>query len=174
MRARTWLVLGATCMGAVYTALATVAIVRQDIHALLICADQGGLKVPFSRSLCRQYLFSFRGTAQDIAALHEGVGVSFVLQGRSPPADRERILSFLVDKGLDPNHIDMHRLTPLHAAVVANSVQEVELLLRHGARPDVKDERYGLTPLELALTLERDERRQVGREAVIAALRRTR
>lgn len=154
-----------------YAGLSAYAIARQDIHELLICADQGGLKIPFSRALCQQYLFAFRGTTEDIAMLHQGVGASFVLQGRSPLAERERILGFLVGKGLDINHIDMHKLRPLHAAVLANSPGEVALLLRHGARPDLKDERHGQTPLELALALERDERRQAGREDLITALR---
>jgi ankyrin repeat protein len=99
------------------------------------------------------------------------VGASFVLQGRAPLAERERVLDFLVGKGLDVNRIDMHKLRPLHAAVLSNSPEEVVLLLRHGARPELPDERYGQTPLELALALERDERRQVGREDLIAMLR---
>lgn len=169
--------LAAACIGiaaAVYVGLSAQVIIRQDIQDLLVCADRGGLKIPLSSSLCREYLFAFRGTAEDIATLHQGVGASFVLQGRAPLAERERILDFLVGKGLDVNRIDMHKLRPLHAAVLSNSPEEVVMLLRHGARPELPDERYGQTPLELALTLERDERRETGREDLIAMLRNVR
>jgi len=165
--------LAAACIAiaaTVYVGLSAHVILRQDIQDLLVCADQGGLKIPLSRSLCRKYLFAFRGTPEDIAMLHQGVGTSFVLQGHAPLAKRERTLDFLVGKGLDVNRIDMHKLRPLHAAVLSNAPEEV-VLLRHGARPELPDERYGQTPLELALALERDERRQAGREDLIAMLR---
>jgi hypothetical protein len=171
MRAK---VLAAACLAiatAVYVGLSAHVLLRQDIQDLLVCADQGGLKIPLSRSLCREYLFAFRGTTEDIASLHQGVGASFVLQGRAPLAERERILDFLVGKGLDVNRIDMHKLRPLHAAVLSNAPEEVVVLLRHGARAELPDERYGQTPLELALALERDEHRQAGREDLIAMLR---
>lgn len=166
--------LAAACIAlaaAVYLGLSAHAIVRQDIQDLLLCADQGGLKIPLSRRLCRDYLFAFRGTAEDIAMLHQGVGASFVLQGRAPLAERERLLEFLIGQGLDVNRIDRHKLRPLHAAVLSNSPEEVAVLLRHGARPELPDERHGQTPLELALALERDERRQAGREDLITLLR---
>jgi len=161
-----------------YVGLSAHVIARQDIQDLLLRADQGRLKIPLSRNLCREYLFAFRGTAEDIATLHQGVGAAFVLQGRAPLAERERMLDFLVGKGLDVNRIDRHKLRPLHAAVLSNSPEEVLLLLllllRHGARPELPDQRYGQTPLELALALERDERRQAGREDLIAMLRSAR
>lgn len=171
MRTKALAAAGIAIAAAAYLGLSAHVIARQDIQDLLVCADQGGLKVPLSRSLCREYLFAFRGTADDIAALHQGVGASFALQGRAPLAERERILDFLIRKDLDVNRIDVHKLRPLHAAVLSNSPDEVVLLLRHGARPELPDERHGQTPLELALTLERDERRQAGREDLIAILR---
>lgn len=64
-----------------YIGLSVYAIAKQDVEELLICADNGGFKVPFSRTLCREYLFTFRGSQPDIDALHRGVGASFVVQG---------------------------------------------------------------------------------------------
>lgn len=154
-----------------YLGLSAHALTQQSIEDLLVCADQGGLKVPFSRALCRAYLQTSRGTRQDIEALHEGTGASFVIQGESSIADREELLAFLVGKGLDVNNMDMHGLLPLHSAVIANSAKEVEVLLRHGANPGLVDQRFGLDPLALALKLQQEKPTGMDRTAVIGKLK---
>jgi Ankyrin repeats (many copies) len=151
-----------------YGVSAAYVVTTQGIEDLLLCSDGGGLKVPFSNQLCRSYLFAFRGTPQDIASLQRGIGASFVLQGVSPLLERERTLKFLISKGLRVNELDMHGATPLHAAVLANSSDEIEVLLRNGADVNVKDQKFGLTPLGLALKLQRDGK--VDRHAVISIL----
>ena len=137
-----------------YLGTSAFVIANQRIEELLICADEGGLKVPFSKALCRHYLFAFRGTPEDIEALHQGTGASFVVQGNASEHEREQVLQFLIAKGLDVNHEDMHLLTPLHGAVVANAADEVALLLRNGANARLKDGKFALTPLELARKLQ--------------------
>jgi hypothetical protein len=164
-----WIAGAAVFLGA-YLALSAYSIKTQNIEELLLCADKGGLKVPFSRSWCRHYLFAFRGTPEDIESLHRDIGASFVVQGQSSAQEREEVLRFLIAKGLDVNRIDRHKLTPLHAAVLANSVPEVQLLLRNGARLNVTDERFGLTPPELALKLQRDGKSPNDWHAVISLL----
>ncbi len=154
-----------------YLGLAVYAITNQRIETLLICADQGGFKIPFSREICRGYLFTLRGSQDDIDSLHQGIGASFAVQGESSAAEREQVLQFLISKGLDVNRIDMHQLTPLHGAVLANSADEVEILLGNGANPNLKDKKFGLTPLELALKLDRESKFPEDRRVVIFLLK---
>ena len=157
-----------------YGGLATYALVSLDIESLLVCADNGGLKIPYSKQLCRRYLFTFRGTEQDIEALAQGVGASFVAQGISTVQEREQVLRFLIEKGLRIDQPDMHQTTPLHAAVLANSEEEVALLLNGGARRDIKDGRFGLTPLELAIKLQSERPAGLDRTPIISLLKDTR
>ena len=155
-----------------YASLFMYTVTKQDAESLLVCADTDDVFIiPFAKNICRAYLFTLRGTQQDIDFLHGGIGASSVVQGESSVAKREQILKFLISKGLDVNRIDMHQLTPLHGAVLANSVDEVEILLRNGASPNLKDKKFGLTPLELALKLDRENKLPEDRRAVISLLR---
>lgn len=154
-----------------YAGLSAYVIANQGIEELLVCADKGELKIPLSKALCRSYLFALRGSRQDIDSLHQTAGASFVVQGESAAAEREQILKFLIDKGLDVNRTDMHQLTPLHAAVIANSADEVRMLLANGANGNAKDKKFGLTPLELALKLQTESKSPNERQAVVSALK---
>jgi hypothetical protein len=63
------------------------------------------------------------------------------------------VVEFLLDRGMDvnarlPKH---HGQTGLHWAAHGGCVETVKLLLRRGAAVDVKDERFGGTPLGWAL-----------------------
>lgn len=153
-----------------YVTLALWAVARQEIEPLLVCADSGGLNVPFSKNICRAYLFNFRGTKQDISELQQGSGPSFAVQGESSLQEREQILKFLVNKGMNINGIGMHQLTALHEAVLANSDEEIEMLLRNGADAALRDKKFGLTPLELAISLEQDGAPGIDRKPVIVLL----
>jgi ankyrin repeat protein len=55
----------------------------------------------------------------------------------------------LLRRGADPNVRDEDERTPLHQAVLGNSVGLVGLLLESGARVDAQD-RHGYTPLHFA------------------------
>jgi ankyrin repeat protein len=156
---------------AFYVAFAIHAVSKQGTEALLVCADAGGLNIPFSKYLCREYLFTFRGLSRDIDVLHQGVGATFVIQGSSTSREREQVLTFLLGKGLDINQIDMHGLTPLHSAVLTNSADDITVLLTHGASADLKDRVYGLTALELALKLQRECGKNNDWARVISALK---
>ena len=156
-----------------YIGLSVYLIANQGIEELLICADKGGLKIPFSKQLCRKYLFAARGTQQDISTLQQGVGASFVVQGESSRLEREEVLKYLISKGLDVNRIDINEFLPLHGAVLANSTEEVEILLRNGANPNLKDNKFHLTPLELALKLQREDKSPNNRFAIVSLLGNT-
>jgi len=154
----------------VYLGLAAYAISAQRIEQLLICADNGGLKIPFSKKLCREYLFSFRGSQEDIDTLEHGIGALFVVQGKASAAERSELLKFLVGKGLDVNRSGVNHLPPLHGAALANSADEVQMLLDNGANPSLKDDGFGLTPLEFVLELQSKEKSKTDRTAVITLL----
>lgn len=156
-----------------YITLSGYVVTNQNIEELLICSDKAGIyAIPFGKNVCRAYLFNFRGTPEDIATLHKGVGASFVTGGESSLPERERVLKYLIGKGLDVNQIDMHGMLPLHSAVVLNSADELEMLLRNGARPNVKDKRTGGTPLELAMKLQAKSKEPEKRQAVVSILER--
>jgi hypothetical protein len=155
-----------------YIALFAYAIPRQPIEDLLVCADSGGMKIPYSNKLCRSYLLAFRGTPEDIQDLNQGAGVGFVVQGISDAHEREEVLAFLVSKGLDVNRIrpDDIPVRPLHASVLANQPDEVRMLLRNGADASLRGEHFHLTPLELARKLQAEGKTARDRSAIIALL----
>jgi len=166
-----WSIGGALIIG--YVGLSAYVVSRQDIESLLVCAEQGGLKIPYAKSICRAYLSAARGTPDDIEALQRGVGATFVVQGSASSEEKEQLLVLLISKGLDVNHIDMRGSTPLHAAVLAGAEDEVDLLLNHGARIDLKDAATGLTAPELALKLQVDHPARAAQWAgVVARLQR--
>ena len=57
---------------------------------------------------------------------------------------------FLLERGMDPNHMNWHRFTLLHHFAAKGDVAKVTLLLDHGADIDAVDEEYRLTPAGVA------------------------
>src|SRR5262245_4235649 len=62
----------------------------------------------------------------------------------------ERTAAFLLEHGMDPNHMNWHRLTLLHHMAAEGELGKARLLLDHGAGIDAIDEEYRSTPLGLA------------------------
>jgi uncharacterized protein len=169
--AKKWTLIALAAIVLVYSLLAGYAVTQQDIHRLILCSDHGGLKIPFAKNVCRLYLYSFRGTKQDMEDLHAGAGALFVTQGEDL-AQRRETLRFLVSRGLDVNRASpVDGLPPLHAAVVLNDPEQVSLLLESGARQDIEDQRFKLKPLALAKHLQtKDPTVNTARSAVIKLL----
>ncbi|KAJ6512720.1 ankyrin repeat-containing domain protein [Mycena sanguinolenta] len=61
------------------------------------------------------------------------------------------LLRFFLERGVDPNHEDEMGETPLHHACKGAGAEEIELLLQFGAVTVEKADRYGVTPVFLAL-----------------------
>jgi len=62
----------------------------------------------------------------------------------------EATAAFLLDHGMDPNHMNWHRLTLLHHMAAEGELGKARLLVDHGAEIDAVDEEYRSTPLGVA------------------------
>jgi ankyrin repeat protein len=63
----------------------------------------------------------------------------------------EATARFLLEHGMDPDHMNWHRLTLLHHMAAEGELAKARLLVDHGARIDAIDEEYRSTPLGLAV-----------------------
>jgi len=90
---------------------------------------------------------------------HEMLEFLIRLGARVPPVSKwapyyhfkhERTAAFLLEHGMDPNHMNWHRLTLLHHMAAEGELGKARLLLDHGADIDAIDEEYRSTPLGLA------------------------
>jgi ankyrin repeat protein len=70
--------------------------------------------------------------------------------------------AFLLDHGMDPNHMNWHYTTLLHHVAADGDIPKARLLLDHGADIDALDEEYRSTPLGMAA--------RWGRTAMVAFL----
>ena len=62
----------------------------------------------------------------------------------------EATAAFLLENGMDPNHMNWHRFTLLHHMAAEGELAKARLLLDHGAGVDLIDEEYRSTPLGVA------------------------
>ncbi|HEY9097270.1 MAG TPA: ankyrin repeat domain-containing protein [Thiobacillus sp.] len=138
-----------------------------NFETLLICSQ--GLDNMTPKALCQAYLFKFGGKQDEIAALNQGTGLGWVIDAKDDE-DRQELVAFLLDKGVNINAIDRRSgLTILHGVVLENNLKAVELLLRNGANPRVKDRDNRKTPLEFARALA-GKPNQPDRTAIISLL----
>jgi ankyrin repeat protein len=63
---------------------------------------------------------------------------------------RYDIAAFLIERGMNPNHMNCHHTTLLHDMAYTGEAQKAKLLLDHGADRDAIDEEFRSTPLGLA------------------------
>lgn len=67
------------------------------------------------------------------------------------------ITELLFAYGMKANHRDWLEATPLHHFARRGDVMNASIFLAHGARLDVLDEDWGMTPLEMAVKFKRQE-----------------
>ncbi len=90
-------------------------------HAMLELLLRYGARVPDMTKWGREYYFKHYDTA-----------------------------AFLMDRGMNPNHMNCHRTTLLHGMAQLGDVRKATLLLDHGADINAVDDEFRSTPLGLA------------------------
>jgi ankyrin repeat protein len=97
------------------------------------------------------------GPARD--GRHDVLGMLLRLGARVPPVSKwapyyyfkhEATAAFLLEHGMDPNHMNWHRFTLLHHMAAEGEVGKARLVLDHGADIDAIDDEYRSTPLGVA------------------------
>jgi ankyrin repeat protein len=90
---------------------------------------------------------------------HDVIAMLMRLGARVPPVSKwapyyyfkhEATAAFLLEHGMDPNHMNWHRFTLLHHMAAEGEIAKARLLLDHGADIDAIDEEYRSTPLGVA------------------------
>ncbi len=119
---------------------------------LMSCAETDGHFVGWT---CDQVLRHASFRPEQVQDLNNEAGAFYPLLIEEKPQAEERLKLFLAH-GVDINakHKREKGATALHSMVVNGSVENIKLLLKHGAKADVKDDE-GRTPLEWAKDLER-------------------
>jgi ankyrin repeat protein len=81
------------------------------------------------------------------------------LGARVPPVSKwapyyyfkhEATAAFLLEQGMDPDHMNWHRFTLLHHMAAEGELAKAKLLLAHGVDVDAIDDEYRSTPLGVA------------------------
>ena len=97
------------------------------------------------------------GPARD--GRHDVIAMLMRLGARVPPVSKwapyyyfkhERTGAFLLDQGMDPNHMNWHRFTLLHHMAAEGELGKARLLVERGAAIDAIDDEYRSTPLGVA------------------------
>ena len=70
--------------------------------------------------------------------------------GRAYYLRHHDIAAFLLERGMNPNHMNWQRTTLLHDVAFEGDLRKARLLLDHGAAIDVLDDEFRSTPLGLA------------------------
>lgn len=90
---------------------------------------------------------------------HDVIAMLLRLGARVPPVSKwapyyyfkhEATAAFLLEHGMDPNHMNWHRFTLLHHMAAEGELAKAKLLLAHGADIEVIDDEYRSTPLGVA------------------------
>jgi len=90
---------------------------------------------------------------------HDIIAMLLRLGARVPPVSKwapyyyfkhEKTAAFLLEHGMDPNHMNWHRFTLLHHMAAEGELGKARLLLDHDADIDAIDDEYRSTPLGVA------------------------
>lgn len=97
--------------------------------------------------ICKWTLFTFYGNKKKISSLEEQSGLNFIIAYQTPI--NLEIFEWLLDNGADINCISpIDSLPPLHAALLFDNVELVELIMKRGADPSVREKRKNMTACE--------------------------
>jgi ankyrin repeat protein len=123
----------------------------QLVHYELACWAEGILSVPANRAHqpMLELLLRFGARVPD-----------FAKWGRAYYFKHHNIAAFLLERGMNPDHMNWHRTTLLHDMAWEGDVRKAGLLLEHGADINAVDDEFRSTPLGVAA---RWGRREVAR-----------
>ena len=115
--------------------------------SLIGCID---VEVPLVAWTCEQVLRHASLTPEQVRDLNAEAGAQYPVSINAPKKAEEMLALFL-SRGVDINagHRQGKNWTALHLAAMSDPPAKVALLLKYGARTDVRDE-DGRTPLDLA------------------------
>jgi ankyrin repeat protein len=89
----------------------------------------------------------------DIIAMLMRLGATVPLVSKWAPYyyfKHEATAAFLLEHGMDPDHMNWHRFTLLHHMAAEGELAKARLLITHGANIDAIDDEYRSTPLGVA------------------------
>ncbi len=142
---------------------------KMEVKVLISCSvNEGGIRIP--GSLCYYYLVNYRINEQGVKELSDGAGLDYILNGKSPK--NYELAKIFITNGLDVNginHYDPKGATPLQAAVVYNDVPRVKFLIEQGADLHITGGE-GMTAIDLAKKLHKEESKQQNRSEIIQIL----
>lgn len=133
--------------------------------------DEDGFQI-YPKAVAEYYMLHFRNYDKDVVQLENGAGLPFILNAALSSGQRDKALRYAalyVKKGHDINKPDSIGLTALHHSIYNNEPAYVDWLMKNGANPnipagtlstheeDVKTELTGLTPLDLATYLTKED-----------------
>lgn len=113
----------------------------QLVHYELACWAEGILSMPANRAFRQmlELLLRLGACVPDVAKW-----------GRAYYFKHYDIAAFLLERGMNPNHVNWHRTTLLHDMAWEGDVRKAVLLLDHGADIDAIDDEFRSTPLGIA------------------------
>jgi ankyrin repeat protein len=144
---------------------------QMKMEVLILCsANEGGIRIP--SSLCKYYMVNYRINEKGIKELREGVGLGYVLGVERKFSDYEMTKIFIANGlGVDSvNHYGDVDVTPLQSAVLSNDVRGVKFLIGYRVDVRIKNERYGMTALEMAKKFHKEESKLQNRSEIIQIL----
>jgi ankyrin repeat protein len=115
---------------------------------LLACAD---VEMELPAWTCKQVLMHRSFPAKEVSELNRMAAAAYPVSAKDTEL-AEEVLSLFIVRGVDINAIDEGSKagwSALHSMAVEGNPERIKMLLRHGARPDLRN-RAGMTPLDYA------------------------
>ena len=123
---------------------------KQDITLLTSCMR---VEPAFFAWTCKRAIYLRGITPSEVKRLNDEAGIVHAV-AFPDPQDSKEMLEFFLKSGVDINAAGRESgRAALHSLVSSRKVEDIRLLLAHGARTDIRDQ-HGRTPLEYALELQ--------------------
>jgi hypothetical protein len=121
----------------------------------LVCAESQGLYTPlesgegtYRPASCARGIYRFRGSATDIAVVNSDQKYLYAAVSMPEDGEPEKMLTFWLSRGADINiQSTMTGATLLELFAKDGDTDTVALLLKHGARKDIRN-KAGQNPIE--------------------------